>query len=81
MKLNRIERSIIHLYESATATSTAREIQEIVMAPVYDPDPTTENGRFFAASPHGEFRVGTVNAEAVADLVLGAEYFIDISPA
>lgn len=44
-------------------------------------DPSHENTKFWNASPSGEFKVETVNKEAVEDLVLDGEYYFDITPA
>lgn len=58
------------------------EMATIKMSPVYaNNDPKHENSKFWQASPSGSFELGTVNMEAVAQLKLGDEYYIDISPA
>ncbi len=43
--------------------------------------PDHENSKFWSASPSGEFKLGTVNKDAAAELELGKEYYLDISPA
>jgi hypothetical protein len=78
-KLDRIERSLAGFWIDNKGVT--KEIQTLVMTPVYDNSSESENGKFFAATPSGEFKVGTVNAEAVAEMKLGAEYYIDITPA
>lgn len=58
------------------------EMWDVMMAPVYGAsDKNHENTRFWNATPSGEFRMGTVNAEAVKMFKLDEEYYIDITPA
>lgn len=52
----------------------------IVMAPVYDSDPSSENGKFYSATPWGEITLGTVNQAAASQLVPGAEVYVDFTP-
>ena len=54
----------------------------ITMSPVYaNGDPKHENSQFWDASPGGEFKLNCVNEAAVAQLELGKEYYLDITPA
>lgn len=58
------------------------EMATVKLSPVYgNGDPAHENTKFWQASPSGSFELGTVNMEAVAQLQLGAEYYIDITKA
>lgn len=58
------------------------EMATVKMSPVYaNNDPKHENSKYWDATPMGSFEMGTVNADAVAQLKLGDEYYIDISPA
>lgn len=58
------------------------EMRSVRMSPVYaNNDPAHENSKFWSASPSGQLEFNTVNLEAVEGLDLGAEYYIDISPA
>lgn len=58
------------------------EMATVKMSPVYaNNDPKHENSKFWAATPMGSFEMGTVNAEAVAQLKLDDEVYIDITPA
>lgn len=58
------------------------EMKTIVMNPVYgNGNPDHENTKFWQASPSGELKLGTVNAAAAAQFVLGREYYIDFTPA
>ena len=38
-----------------------------------------ENKQFFEATPNGQLTVGTVKPEIAEGMVLGAEYFVDIT--
>ncbi len=61
---------------------TPAVMYSIEASPVYtNGDPNNENSKFWEASPTGSFVLGTVNAEAVKELKLGQEYFIDLTPA
>lgn len=40
-----------------------------------------ENKKFFKYTPNGQLNVHTVNEEAIAELKLGGEYYLDITPA
>lgn len=52
------------------------ELRTIVLVPVYSDDPTSENGKFWAASPSGEIKLGTINQQAWAEFELGGEYYV-----
>ena len=71
-KVSRIERS---LWREGV------EVQTIVLSPVYSNDPNSENAKFYQATPSGEIRLGTVNAEAAAAFDLEGEYYVDFTPA
>lgn len=57
------------------------ELRTIVLQPVYSNDPTSENAKFWAASPSGEIKLSTINERAWAEFELGAEYYIDFTRA
>lgn len=58
------------------------EMWSVEMSPVYaGNDATHENKAFWDATPSGRLEFGTVNKAAVETLELGAEYYIDITPA
>lgn len=40
-----------------------------------------ENKAFFDATPSGNIKLGTVNQDAAAAFELGAEYYVDFTPA
>jgi hypothetical protein len=54
-------------------------IHEIQLEPVSGG--STENEKFYAATPHGAISLQTVSEEAGSQFVLGAEYYIDFTPA
>lgn len=59
-----------------------KEMRTIVLRPVYgNNDPNHENTKFWNASPSGEIRLGTINPEAWEQFALGAEMYIDFTPA
>jgi len=58
------------------------ELQTIVLSPVYaGADPNHENTKFWQASPSGEIKLGTINAQAAAQFELDHEYYIDFTKA
>lgn len=70
--VNRVERSL-HW------DRTKGEVQTIVMSPVTSG--SDENKQFFEATPTGEIKLGTVNAEAAAMFELGKEYYVEFMKA
>lgn len=40
-----------------------------------------ENDKYFAATPSGELELGVLNASAAKQLVVGQEYYLDLTPA
>lgn len=56
------------------------EQRTIVMHPVYDNTPGSENTKFWDATPNGELRLGTVNPEAWAKFELDKIYYLDFTP-
>jgi hypothetical protein len=74
--VNRIERS--------QEWNTKKELQTIVMSPVTghgEDGKSDENKQFWAYTPSGEIKLGTVNAEAAAMFELGKSYYVDFTPA
>lgn len=58
------------------------KVSTVVFHPVYHKDdPNHENSKFWAQTPGGELKLDVVNAAAVDGLEVGAEYFLDITPA
>lgn len=41
-----------------------------------DADPESENSKFWAASPNGEIRLGTLNLDAAAQFEINGEYYV-----
>lgn len=59
-----------------------QRMKTIKLQPVFkDADPEGENSRFWAASPNGEIRLGTINMDAAAQFEINAEYYIDFTRA
>lgn len=46
----------------------------VALRAVYDPDPTSENGSFFKATPNGTIDIGIVSPEVSGYFEPGAEY-------
>ena len=69
-KVTRIERS---LWRKGV------EVQTIVLLPVTSG--SEENTQFYEATPSGEIKLGTVNAEAAGRFDLEGEYYIDFTKA
>lgn len=44
-----------------------------------DVDPNSENSKFWAASPNGEIRLGTLNMDAAAQFEINGEYYVDFT--
>lgn len=58
------------------------EVWDLEFQPVYhNNDPAHENSRFWAYTPSGELRIGTINKAVVDGMEIGHEYYLDISPA
>lgn len=59
-----------------------QRMKTIKLQPVFkDADPESENSGFWAASPNGEIRLGTINMAAAEQFALGKAYYIDFTPA
>jgi hypothetical protein len=79
--IKRIQSSKSKQDENGKWISEPVEMRSVEMSPVYSTDPATENKQFWDATPSGQLRFDTVNLKAVEGLELGAEYYIDITPA
>jgi hypothetical protein len=55
------------------------EVQTIKLTPVTSG--SEENKSFFAATPSGQIELGIVNADAVKEFDLGAEMYVEFTPA
>lgn len=59
-----------------------QRMKTIKLQPVFKSnDPESENSKFWAASPNGEIRLGTLNLNAAAYFEIEAEYYIDFTRA
>lgn len=56
-----------------------KEVQNIILQPVTSG--SDENKAFYAATPSGEMKLATVNAEAAVQFDLDAEYYVDFTRA
>lgn len=56
------------------------EVQTIVLGAV-SAEGSPENASFFAATPSGEIRLGTVNAEAARQFDLDAQFYVSFERA
>ncbi len=46
---------------------------------VYDPDPESENGKFFSATPAGTIDLQILNKDAADQFEQGKEYYVDFT--
>jgi hypothetical protein len=53
----------------------------VTLRAVYDPNPESENGRFFQYTPSGMITLSTVNEFAAKQFVPGKEYFVTFETA
>jgi hypothetical protein len=58
---------------------TKGHIHTVKLIPVVSGSP--ENDSFFTATPCGDISLGVVNAETGSQFELGAEYYVDFTPA
>lgn len=56
-----------------------RESARVVARPVYDPDPASENGRFFRWTPGGQIDLQVVNLDAADQFTVGDEFYVDFT--
>jgi hypothetical protein len=57
----------------------ATEMRTIILNPVYSSNPESENAKFFASTPNGEIRLGTINPNAWSYFQIDKEYYIDFT--
>ncbi len=59
-----------------------QRMKTIKLQPVFkNNDPNSENSKFWAASPNGEIRLGTINMVAAAQFEINGEYYITFDKA
>lgn len=56
------------------------ELHTVKLSAVYSNDPESENYQFWAATPVGEFKLGSLKKDIGEFFELGKEYYIDITP-
>jgi len=55
-------------------------MKTIRLDPVYKTDdPDGDNSRFWAASPNGEIRLGTINMDAAEQFEINDEFYVDFT--
>lgn len=52
----------------------------VSLSAVYDPDPESENGKWFQYTPAATFSLGTLNPTAFSQFEIGKEFFVDFTP-
>jgi hypothetical protein len=57
------------------------DVGRVILQPVYDEDPNSENGKFFRYTPAGQIDLSTINPEALKQFEVGKEYYVDFTPA
>ena len=73
----RVERTIGSVYNKTTGKSDIKEVQTIILIPVVSG--SEENESFYASTPYGEIKLGTVNAEAAAIFGLNTMVYVDFT--
>ncbi|MBZ9753192.1 hypothetical protein K7W42_20355 [Deinococcus sp. HMF7604] len=63
-----------------TVTSVNPDQGTVNFHPVYSDDPTSENGKFFAATPNGEITLRLVRDGVLANFKPGEEFYVDFTP-
>jgi hypothetical protein len=53
----------------------------VTLSAVVDPDPKSENGKFFAMTPSGSLTLGVVSQDAASSFEPGKLYYVDFSAA
>ena len=66
---------------SGTYSYETVEMRTVKLAPVYSDKPDAENKAFWDATPSGKIELGTINPGAWEPFALGAEFYVDFSPA
>jgi hypothetical protein len=81
-RINEMRETTTAVWDPQQTAAVQKEVVHITAAPVYDnSNADSENARFFAATPSGQFSLYTVNKDAVQGLAVGTEIYIDISVA
>jgi hypothetical protein len=58
-----------------------KPIVNVTLRPVYDPDPNSENGQFYASTPGGQVDLGIMNPKAAEGFEVNALYYVDFTKA
>ena len=57
------------------------ESHNVVLNPVYDSNPESENGKFYKATPSGTIRLEGLKEETANLFTVGQAYYVDFTPA
>lgn len=76
-------RAKFKVFSKTPTFNTDKEIEGYMlhMGPVYDSNPTSENGIFYRYTPGGLVTLTTVSLTAAAMFDVGKEYYLDFTPA
>lgn len=81
-KIERILGTVPKVGEDGKSTWVPGEVRSVILSPVYgNGDPAHENTKFWQASPSGQIVIGCANLQAAEAFELGAEYYVDFTPA
>lgn len=69
----------VQAIERTQSYNSDKEIQTIKMLPVTSG--SEENKTFYAFTPSGEIKLGTINVDAANKFELGKEYYVDFTVA
>lgn len=71
---------IVSVTDIYTGNGDQRE-SSVDLVPVYDPDPESENGKFYKYTPGGKISLSTVNPFVRDFFKRGGEFYVDFTPA
>lgn len=78
-KVTRVEKSIGTVYlPTESPQYQDREVTTVTLVPVSS-SPDLEDQKFWAATPFGEIKIGTIRHEAAAQLELGKVYYVNFT--
>lgn len=66
---------------SKTVTHPEHNLGNVQLTAVYDPNPESENGKFFQATPSASISLNSIKGAALDAFEQGEEYYVDFIPA
>lgn len=78
-KVDSVKSVLGYVYNYETKTNSETEQRIVSLVPVYDSNPESENGKFFAATPSGRIELGVMNLDAAKLFEIGKEYYVDFT--